>query len=289
VENHKKYSVVSAIALVIFLIIFLFYKKHEDNADQESTQKIIKFSFILKNNSSEYIDATEFITNLPLSIDGIQKLESITSTEEYTINEDDKLNPYIKFEIYNFTPYSTKIVDMTLFVKKYNRKYSSKIEKNIYLKEEKYIEKNSSQVIKIIQAEKIKEPFLIYDWLSRNIQDVGYIRENKGARFALEHLIGDCTEHMYAFIAIARNNGIPARGMAGFYVEDDITIANSSLYHNWAEYYDDQSWIISDSQKNKFNEDYKSYIAYRVIGGDEENAEFTNRFMSIDPRISIEF
>lgn len=276
------------LAISYFLIANLLFT---EEAEEVSTiEKTLRFTFTLKNNSSDHIPLTHMISNLPLTIKNRQEISSIGSETPFEIIGDKNIDPQIKLEISDFSPHSTKIINLLIKINKSSAPYKTLETMDLYLKSEKYIEINSDPVKSIAEIIEVENsPFLIYQWLDKNIENIGYTRDNRGAEFALKTLAGDCTEHMYAFMAIARNKGIPARGFSGFYSNRDITIATSSLYHNWAEFQDRNVWRITDSNKQIFDNEYQNYIAYRLIGGEEENSQFTSRFMLLDSRISVEF
>ena len=84
----------------------------------------------------------------------------------------------------------------------------------------------------------------IYDFVRRHmhyeVQD-----EERGALWALENGVGDCSEYSYLFVALCRAAGIPARIKAGFAFHR----ATESLEdgHMWAEYYlENYGWIPVD-------------------------------------------
>ena len=84
-----------------------------------------------------------------------------------------------------------------------------------------------------------------YEWVSTQLRDPGYVRDDRGALYALERGQGDCTEHMYLFTALARARGIPARGVGGFVVAES-GVLRSGDYHNWAEFHASDTWRVAD-------------------------------------------
>jgi transglutaminase-like putative cysteine protease len=105
-----------------------------------------------------------------------------------------------------------------------------------------------------------------FRWVADHVRDSGYLRDDRGALYALEHGRGDCTEHMYLFVALARANGIPARPMAGYIMEGN-GVLRARDHHNWAEFYADGAWHIADPHRGVFDDGYSHYVATRIIGG----------------------
>lgn len=274
--------VLGAVALAVFVAL------PPETAVQPMVSKAQRFSYTLTNTSPEFIASTEFSVHIPTNIPGTQLLESIVASEQYRLVDEGDHQGSITFNIENLPPYGSRVINVTFIVKKSTEAGKEKPNAKAYLQSEKYIEKDSQPVVLLAQRLSDENNFArsAFRWLTNNLKDAGYVAENKGALFAIEQRIGDCTEHMYAFIALARAHGIPARGVAGFVVESDAEIAKSSSYHNWAEFYDGEKWVIADSQRGIFDRDYQNYIAYRIIGGDEGQTS-TSRFMAVDKRISI--
>jgi transglutaminase-like putative cysteine protease len=98
-----------------------------------------------------------------------------------------------------------------------------------------------------------------------NLRYAGYVKNARGARYALAHQKGDCTEFMALFVALCRADRIPARGIGG-YVLKNSSIVKPAGYHNWAEFYHDGVWHAVDPQNNVFMPSLTEYIAMRIIG-----------------------
>lgn len=277
--------------LMVFLAsaIYLFAGKKDLIINQPVT-KTLKFSYTLTNTSADFIAEAEFLSFLPLVLPGSQVITSLDASQDYEILDHDSNQHSIKFVIHNLPPYGSKVINLAIEVEVSALPQVQAIKKALYLKEEKYIEITSTPVQSIVQSlPRAEEPTkIIYEWLANNINDAGYVAENKGAKFALEKRLGDCTEHMYAFIALARAKGIPARGVAGFVVDNSAAVLASASYHNWAEFHDGKKWILVDPQRKIYDDKYQHYLPFRHFGGDPAAGELsTNRFLATDQRISI--
>jgi len=83
---------------------------------------------------------------------------------------------------------------------------------------------------------------------------------------------------MYLFAALCRANNIPARGIGG-YISTQNKILKPGDYHNWAEFYLDGTWRISDPQNKVFMKDQANYIAMRLINASTDSSiEPFNKF-----------
>lgn len=119
-----------------------------------------------------------------------------------------------------------------------------------YTGSEELVESNNSRIISLAHNLTCNvddwhgKALKIYDFVRRHmhyeVQD-----EERGALWALENGVGDCSEYSYFFVALCRAAGIPARIKAGFAFHR----ATESLEdgHMWAEYYlGNYGWIPVD-------------------------------------------
>lgn len=128
-------------------------------------------------------------------------------------------------------------------------------EKERYLKEEKFWEKDDKEIVKL--AKKLKTPQRIYEYvvktLSYDIKRVSRDAERLGAKGALKNpQKATCMEFTDLFIALCRAAGIPAREINGFSFSNDPLLKPLSLVedilHAWPEYFDSerQIWVPVD-------------------------------------------
>ncbi len=291
-DNIKKYKSRYIILFgIVFVVCALVWLSQPRLDIAQPVEKTLRFTYTLKNTANEFIPQADFVAMIPVEIAGAQHIVSITTTEKYELINKGAFNQAIKFTIQNFPPFATKIIGITMVLNVDALAKEDSIKKNPYLIAEKYIETDSLAVKEIAAQLVNKRSELtaksIYEWLVNNIKDVGYVAENKGAEYAVEKRVGDCTEHMYAFVALARVNGIPARGVAGFVVPNSAAILNSADYHNWAEFFDGKKWILVDSQKHVFDAQYENYIVTRVLDNKNDSVMSSNRFLMTDSRIKV--
>jgi len=189
----------------------------------------------------------------------------------------------LNFTFDEFLPYATRIVTVTADLLISNRANSlPEQDLQTFLVPEKYIEADASEIYGLAKKLKALTPLKtaerIFWWVADNVQYVGYLRNDRGALYALRHRQGDCTEFMYLFAALCRANNIPARCMGGYICKENI-ILKPANYHNWAEFYIDGEWRISDPQKKVFMKDASNYIAMRLIRESTNNpASQFNRY-----------
>lgn len=84
----------------------------------------------------------------------------------------------------------------------------------------------------------------IHAWVDNHMEDIGYVRRDRGALYALHEAKGDCTEYMSLTSALARSAGVRVRALGGF-VYDQDRVARAGDFHNWTEaLIDDQWWVV---------------------------------------------
>ena len=119
-----------------------------------------------------------------------------------------------------------------------------------YTRPERYIESDDPLIKEVAQsiAENETNPHIlaskIADFVSKHLKYTVQ-SEEKGARWALEHGEGDCSEFSYLFTALCRACGVPARVKAGFAFHSNTE--TTEFGHMWAEYYlPNYGWIPVD-------------------------------------------
>lgn len=291
-STFKLVGVVLACA-VIGTIVMLVIKNRPVETPVYNDKRIIRFSYEVSNTTNKAVRNANFSTYLPVELLANQQAISNTASITYDVTGSENGNRVANFTFDLIPPFGKKKVVITSEVSTTNKPNSLAVETDVaeYLEPEKYIETTDTAIVKLAESLKgetdIDSMRKIFKWVSTRLGVSGYTSQDKGARYALESLQGDCTEHMYLVIALARVLNIPARGVGG-YVYDSDRLAQSSDYHNWAEVYIDGVWNIVDSQKKTFMDQSQNYIGMRLIS-DAQNSLLGNshRFLAVDDGIKV--
>lgn len=234
-----------------------------------SNKKLLRFNYIIKNESEKLITDSRFTAVLPLQIKGIQSIESITSS--YVYETPDRDDQSIEFPLKNITPYASKIIDLTLVVELTNKAKTDSAKPQKYLQAQKYIESDAIEIKDLaaqLKGETATETAKnIHQWLINNANLSSYTADSKGAMYLIKNKMGDCTEFMYAFVALARANEIPARGVSGFWIPGESSLISAADYHDWAEFYDGDRWVLVDASKQAFDSSLFNYLALQYEAG----------------------
>jgi hypothetical protein len=226
--------------------------------------KQLKFSFALRNSSNLELRNQFLWVSMPVN-SRKQHLKKLDASIHYELVTDTLNQNYIEFIFPAIGPLSTKLVSVTAQVDRLSKSELDVTNPVAWMQPELLLESNNFQIE--ILAQQLKQSndadtcYAIYKWVSENIIYSGYIADNLGALYALNHLKGDCTEYACLAVALARANGIPSR-MVGGYVTDKDAIIRAKDYHHWAEVYLDRQWILLDAQKKNWLDGDADYIAF---------------------------
>lgn len=280
--------------LFLYILIYFLWALYFSQAVQSessyyftnenySIHRQIQYSFTLQNRSNSLLEKAEFWTYAPVKQTATQRTVRLEASHPYELIEDVLGNQILYFELKNLPPYSTKILTIKANLELSDTPNPLSVQDiDSFLKAEKFIESDDPEISifarKFIDLNQVKTAENIYRWVSDNIKYIGYLSDSRGALYAFKNRNGDCTEFMSLYVAFSRANNIPARGIGGYVVREN-SILKPYDYHNWAEFYDEETWRIADPQKEVFMDNQSHYIAMRIIEESSNNpmGEF-NRF-----------
>lgn len=248
-----------------------------------SIPRQIQYQFTLQNKTNRLVTNAEFWAHAPVKQTPTQRLSQIESSYPHELITDSFGNQILHFTFDKFPPYATSIIAVKTELLLSTTPNSLAVpDLQTFLSPEKYIESDNPELRRLAQTLKAATPLQtaenIFNWVAGNIRYAGYLQNARGALYALQNRKGDCTEFMYLFAALCRANNIPARCIGG-YISTQNKILKPGDYHNWAEFYLDGAWRISDPQNKVFMKDQANYIAMRLISAstDSSIAQF-NKF-----------
>ncbi len=232
--------------------------------------KDIQYGFTLRNKTNQIIKEAEFWAYAPVKLTSTQKCLKIEASDPYQLIVDDLGNQILYFQFENLPPYAVRPITIRTSLGFSDTPHPISINDiHPFLRPEKYIESDHPelrQFARKFESTTSRETAKnIFRWVANNISYAGYLRDSRGAIYALRNRRGDCTEYMCLFAALCRANRIPARGIGG-YVSQESVILEPSWYHNWAEFHEEGAWRIGDPQRNIFMQNSSHYIAMRIIG-----------------------
>jgi transglutaminase-like putative cysteine protease len=238
-------------------------------------QRHIQYSFTLQNLANQALRNAEFWAHAPVRETANQRCELLEVSHPYQLLSDEHGNQTLHFTLPEMPPFGTVIISVkaTLSLSDTpNRMPTPNLQS--YLQPEPFCEADAPEITRLAATFRSGKPLdeaeKIFNWVASNIQYTGYLRNERGALYALKNHQGDCTEFMYLFAALCRAGQIPARNVGG-YVCSGNTVVKPNEYHNWAEFFDGKFWRLADPQRKGLMKDSSHYIAMRVIGETPRN------------------
>lgn len=250
----------------ILLILFLLPSK--DEQVEQAVQRVIQYGFEVRNSSNTLAKDVDFWTYAPVKRTSSQKLERLTVSYPHELIEDKLGNQIVHIHFDFIPPFSSKIVNVQAELMMSDELYGVDLkDQSLYLGAEKFIEVNHPDIQKAAKAfsgHHLSDVKSIYQWVANHVQGVAYVREDRGALYALNHKSGDCTEYAYLFTAMCRAKGVPSRVLGGYVMAENGKLSAES-YHNWSEFYYDGVWNVSDPQMKVFMQQPSRFVTMNII------------------------
>jgi transglutaminase-like putative cysteine protease len=278
-------------------------------SERYSIPRHIEYSFTMRNTTNQVVqDGALLWLYAPVPLTATQQRVKVQVSYAFQEQRDFYGNSILHIPLPHLTPYDTKIVTISVDLALSGIPQPlPETDLTPYLSPEPYCEVDDPQILALARkltpgpsltkrgepqggvAAPLETARNIFQWISSNIMYSGYLKEPRGARYALEHKQGDCTEFMYLFVALCRAASIPARGLGGYVVERNA-ILQPGAYHNWAEFYIDGVWQIADPQKKVFMEHQSKYLTMHIIGSlpDDHPMQGYQRFRYLGEGLDVE-
>lgn len=221
---------------------------------------------------------------------------SSSQTLHETFLNDSSENRYFHWNNLTIDEEQTFTLELDYYVLSFNIHYlvNSSIVENYdtssetykkYVEAEELIESNNSRIISLAHNltnnvdNWYEKAVRIYDFVYRHMHYEEQ-KEERGALWALENGVGDCSEYSYLFVALCRAAEIPARIQAGFAFHCPRETLEDG--HMWAEYYlQSYGWIPVDVTWRLFDMiDDKHFSSIQSV---PEVIPYANYFFDCEP------
>lgn len=229
----------------------------------------VRYSFSIQNKKETVCESADFWTYAPVKQTSTQCCESIAASHPAELVNDELGNQILQFKFNDLAPYSTTLVRI-----KANLMLAEKpqpipgVESERFLHPSVTIESSHPEMLKTARRfrantveQKAKQ---IHAWTVNHVKESGYVRDNRGALYALQEGTGDCTECAQLFTALARATSIPSR-ICGGYICTGNTKLMPQAYHNWSEFRGNDLWLLSDPNRKQFLKRQSDYIAMHIL------------------------
>lgn len=272
-----------AVICVIGVVVFLLYEKEPEY----NIERTLKYSFTVTNPTNKFVKESSMWVYVPVKQTSTQIFISVEASHDYQLVEDGLGNQKLNFDLRDIAPYGSKIVSIKVRVNMSEQPNNANVnDLALYLKSEKYIESENETIVTLAselqRSDEVATTEAIYSWVVENMEYKGFVSEDRGALFALEHGEGDCTEYAYLVTALARALDMPSRSIAGFAYSENARVAAKD-YHNWSEVMFYKKWWLVDAQKEVIMEKFADYIAMRIIStGENGISKNSQKYFHID-------
>lgn len=269
---NKTWILFGLSALFICVVLYSRISGVAGNAhDSERTSRAIQVrgSFEISNENQHVLDGLSGWFSMPLNIPERQQLifKPAGVVSAYQV---EGVDANVQFDFDIIAPFSRKRIDYSYSVDIFNapQRQVHVADFEPYLSSNELIE-TSNQKVRVLARQLegdsiLQSARMTFEWVRRNIKSVSYRAEPASASFVLERGLGDCTDQAILSAALLRALNIPARIVTGYYIERTPVKLDSSMYHDWVEFYVDKKWVLSDSQKGNFDKNYDRYVVYRL-------------------------
>lgn len=241
------------------------------------TPRQVRYGFTINNTKGMPQDEAVFCTYAPIRQTSQQRCVRLEVSPPADLLTDRLGNQILRFNIAPVPPFGVVIVTVKadLMLAEQPASVSRTEPAKLFSRPGQGVESDNAEIVKLARSLKAKKPIQtarqISDWVSANIEDAGYIRNNRGALYALQSMKGDCTEYASLFAALCRADEVPARVVGG-YLCNANAILNGAGYHNWAEFFDGKVWKVADPFLKSFDKNDKSYIGMNILNvGDADD------------------
>lgn len=259
--------VVFFLCLSLLITAFFYFSKETYNSNY-SISRQIKYSFTLQNKTNRVLRNVVFKAYAPVKSTSFQLCQSVNASHPYTLQTDEAGNQILQFTFETFPPFSTSIVKIKADMLFTAIPVSVKAGTKLNTIPQPFIESDHPEIIAVSDSLKKKHVIdycrSIHNWIAGHIEYAGYINQDRGALYALKNKKGDCTEFANLYVALCRAGNIPARSVGG-YICPENQVLKPEDYHNWAEFYHDRCWLISDPQNKKFMTEQTYYVAMKIL------------------------
>ncbi len=251
----------------------------------------VRYSFAAQNVGAELLADAELRFMAPLPAGVYQELQWV----KVNLPNDDRSTPgqgVVAVHPPPWPPLQTHLVHVEAVLRMHEQPRDGVSPLNpLYLEPTPLIESDDFDILwlaaTLIGATPTETARNMHRWVRRNVTYSASWRGETGARYTLEHRVGDCTELARLFAALCRAAGMPARVLEGFICHGNRILRPSEL-HNWVEYHDGSGWRVVDLLQADFNVDPAAYLVMSVWGGSLTVPEHAfHRFWSNHEDISM--
>lgn len=232
-------------------------------------ERYVRYGLTVQNTTGHVVPEAELWVCAPLPETPFQSRLSLDVSHPHEVHDDGLGNQVLKLVFSNVPPYAVRLVTLDATLSLGEAAGRQAPDPADWLAPGPLLEFDDEAFDRLAPAVDGTNPETaarqLFDWVRHHIQTSAYDATDRGARYALVHQKGDCTEQAALFAALCRRAGIPARAMGGYVVPRNAVL-HPAAYHNWAEFFADGRWHLADPLSGVWMDRGNAYVATRVIG-----------------------
>ncbi len=283
----------AAIIIGIFILGLCGWYLYPSAPLIETRTKTLSYKYTLINTTNRLIQDVDFFTRAPVKQTPYQRCRQIQPSPPCRILADKAGNQILHFRFERLVPYASQMITVEATVEMSDAAKKEKLkDKRQWLRPEPYVESNDPLIVstsnQLRKNNTIATAKAMFEFVAGHIAWSGYLRSERGARYALKYRKGDCTEYADLFTALCRAGGIPSQRLGGYIFSQESGQLDGRRYHNWSQAFIDGHWIVVDPQNRVFDRRAGDYIAMRIIDEhrDPEIPEFY-RFKIVGKGVAV--
>ncbi len=290
-SKHKKITIAGLVLILVTATVWLAVGYQNKGMGNYPIDKNFKWRYKLVNTRDVPLSDVSFSVFSPYPITANQTVTKVDSDKSYTEITDSLGNQLLRFTIPVMAPHQSLFIDLKAALSfSVTPQDLNDYNPDNFLNHSSYIESEHPKIIETARKLKKETPVATtranYDWVRNRLEYTGYIKEDRGALYALEHRKGDCTEYAYLLTALLRASQIPARVIGG-YVYPESSVIRAQDYHNWVEVFFDNQWHIVDPQKGRFLDRTQEYLAFRIIDDSTDALSNSHQIIISDKNVKV--
>jgi len=232
----------------------------------------IRYQLTAHNTRAQVLEGAVVEVFAPLEHTASQRTLDLTASQPYSLQEDAWGNRTLRFALAPLAPYGSRLIRIQAALRLgVDPSPTTEPPPQLarYFAPAPGVESDDPAIRVLAVQLRAQDPLEslrhIQHWVAEHIRADAYLRDSRGARYALTTRRGDCTEQAALAAALARALGLPARVMAG-YADPATPDLRREDYHNWAEVWAEHRWVRLDPNKQRFDHQADGYLALRILG-----------------------
>ncbi|MDV2078513.1 hypothetical protein [Marinobacter xestospongiae] len=260
---------------------------------EKSVQRLVRYSFTLKNTTSEHLTDIRFSTFSPVPETPYQSVVSIDASHEFQTVLDELGNQKLVFDVSGLSPFSSLNVVITAKVALWSAGRANWQSSGVFSS----VRDTASPMSlpELIRQTNVRwegesdQQWLrsVVGWTSETLERLPYQSRPIGLSETIRNQGGDCTEFMGVLHALAADRGLSSIGVSGFISRQQSKLLKPEDLHNWNLIQSGNRWLLGDAYYEQASGSADHYIAFDLIPPARMAEPITHRFSISNSKIDV--